>query len=290
MAVWFNYWHAVFRYKASLSLPNFTKSTVMKMQGKSVLKYDVYAPTTITTMLRPRRQEGQAILQEHFSINPSVPFSEYTDIYGNPCQRAVLPVGPVTISSEVLAEVNPTKKTPAALPLLTRISDLPDDVMHYILPSRYCESDLHEINILALSIAGHMSPGYAQVEAIRSWIHQNVKYQYGITNSSTTALDLSRNRIGVCRDFTHLAIALCRNLCIPTRMSVGYLNNLKEMDLHAWFDAYIDGAWHTFDAVQEQTNGYRIEIAHGRDAADVAMVTQYGNAFLESLIVEVKLL
>lgn len=262
----------------------------MKMQGRSVLTYDVYAPTTVTTMLRPRRQEGQAIIQEGFNINPSVPFSEYTDLHGNPCQRAVLPIGPVTITTEVLAQVSITKAIPNPLPPLTLVSDLPDEVMHYILPSRYCESDLHEINMLALEIAGNVSPGYAQVEAIRTWIHQNVTYQYGVTNTSTTALDLGRNRIGVCRDFTHLAIALCRNLCIPTRMAVGYLDNLKDMDLHAWFDAYLGGEWYTFDAVQEVTSGYRIEIAHGRDAADVAMVTQYGNAFLKSLIVEVALL
>jgi transglutaminase-like putative cysteine protease len=170
------------------------------------------------------------------------------------------------------------------------VGDLPDEVMHYILPSRYCQSDLHEINMLAMEIAGNMVPGYAQVEAIRTWIHKNITYQYGVTDASTTALDLARNRIGVCRDFTHLAIALCRNLCIPARMTVGYLDRLKVMDLHAWFDVYIGGDWYTFDAVQEKTEGYRIEIAHGRDAADVAMVTQYGNATLQSLHVEASLM
>ena len=141
-----------------------------------------------------------------------------------------------------------------------------------------------------MEIAGNLVPGYEQVEAIRTWIHSNIKYQYGVTDASTTALDVARNRIGVCRDFTHLAVALCRNLCIPTRMTVGYLDKLKDMDLHAWFEVYIGGDWYTFDAVQEKTEGYRIEIAHGRDAADVAMVTQYGNATLQSLHVEVELL
>lgn len=262
----------------------------MKMKGRSVFTYDVYAPTTVTTMLRPRRQEGQSIVMEGFNINPSVPFSEYTDIYGNPCQRFILPVGEVTITSEVEAQVAPTKPVPSPPPAYMLVGDLPDEVMHYILPSRYCESDLHEINMLALEIAGHMKPGYEQVEAIRTWIHQNVKYQYGVTDASTTALDLARNRIGVCRDFTHLAIALCRNLCIPTRMTVGYLDKLKEMDLHAWFEVFIGGEWYAFDAVQEKTEGYRIEVAHGRDAADVAMITQYGNATLRSLHVEVQLL
>lgn len=262
----------------------------MKMKGRSIFTYNVYAPTTVTTMLRPRRQEGQSIMHEGFNIEPPVPFSEYTDLYGNPCQRAILPVGRVTIATEVQALVNLTKSVPNPLPAFTLVGDLPDEVMHYILPSRYCESDLHEINMLSLEIAGHLAPGYEQVEAIRTWIHKNIKYQYGVTDASTTALDVARNRIGVCRDFTHLAMALCRNLCIPTRMTVGYLDKLKVMDLHAWFDVYMGGEWYTFDAVQEQTEGYRIEIAHGRDAADVAMVTQYGNATLQSLHVETQLM
>lgn len=262
----------------------------MKMKGRSIFTYDVYAPTTVTTMLRPRRQEGQSIIMEGFNIEPSVPFTEYTDLYGNPCQRTILPVGKVTITTEVQAQVNPTKPIPDPAPAYVLVGDLPDDVMHYILPSRYCQSDLHEINMLAMEIAGNLAPGYAQVEAIRTWIHQNINYQYGVTNASTTALDVARNRTGVCRDFTHLAIALCRNLCIPTRMTVGYLDRLEVMDLHAWFEVYIGNDWYTFDAVQEKTEGYRIEIAHGRDAADVAMVTQYGNATLQSLHVEAELL
>lgn len=262
----------------------------MKIKGRSVFTYNVYAPTNVTTMLRPRRQEGQSIIQEGFNIEPSVEFSEYTDLYGNPCQRFVLPVGLVTISTEVQAQVNVTKPIPTPVPEYMLIGNLPDEVMHYILPSRYCESDLNEISQLAMQIAGNFKPGYDQVEEIRKWIHQNVKYQYGVTDATTTALNLAQSRIGVCRDFTHLAIALCRSLSIPARMTVGYLDKLQEMDLHAWFEVYIGGEWYTFDAVQENTEGYRIEIAHGRDAADVAMITQYGNATLQSLHVEVQLL
>ncbi|GGB95123.1 hypothetical protein GCM10011325_23130 [Dyadobacter sediminis] len=262
----------------------------MRMKGKSVINYNVYAPTNVICMLRPRRQDGQSIIQEGFKVNPSVEFSEYTDIYGNPCQRLVMPVGQVTITTEVEAQVNVTKPIPTPVPAYVMVGDLPDDVMHYILPSRYCQSDLPEINALAMQIAGNFKPGYDQVEEIRKWIHNNITYQYGTSNANTTALDTARNRIGVCRDFTHLAIALCRNLSIPTRMTVGYLDKLQEMDLHAWFEVYIGDGWYAFDAVQEQTEGYRIEIAHGRDAADVAMITQFGNATLQSLHVEVELL
>jgi len=262
----------------------------MKMKGRSVITYSVYTPTNVTTMLRPRRQDNQSVIQEGFEITPSIPFTEYTDLYGNPCQRAVLPVGQITITTEVFAQVSVTKPIPSPVPAYVMVGDLPDEVMHYILPSRYCQSDLQEIASLAMQIAGNFVPGYDQVEEIRKWIHQNVKYQYGVSDATTTALDTARNRIGVCRDFTHLAISLCRSLCIPARMTVGYLDKLQEMDLHAWFEVFIGGEWYTFDAVQENTEGYRIEIAHGRDAADVAMVTQYGNATLESLHVEVQLM
>ncbi|PWJ60272.1 transglutaminase-like putative cysteine protease [Dyadobacter jejuensis] len=261
----------------------------MKMKGKSVFVYDVNTPTTITTMLRPRRQEGQSILHEGFTLNPEVSFTEYIDIYGNICQRTIMPVGEVTITTEVDAQVTPTKEIPEQEPAFIPVGDLPDETMHFILPSRYCQSDLHDVNQLALQITQNLTPGYQQVEAIRTWIHQNIKYQYGQTDSSTTAFDVLHRRVGVCRDFTHLAIALCRNLCIPARMTVGYLDKLPEMDLHAWFDVFIGGEWYTFDAVQEKTEGYRIEIAHGRDAADVAMVTQYGNSVLKSLDVYVEM-
>lgn len=262
----------------------------MRMKGRSVFGYDVYAPTTITTMLRPRHQASQSILHEVYQIAPAIPFEEYTDLYGNSCQRATLPPGQYTITTEVEAEVAPSKTAPEPSPPFALVGELPVDTMHYILPSRYCQSDLYEINMLALEIAGNLKPGYEQVEAIRKWIFENIRYQYGVTDASTTASDVARSRVGVCRDFTHLAIALCRNLCIPTRMTVGYLDKLTEIDLHAWFEVYMAGEWYTFDAVQEKTEGYRIEIAHGRDAADVAMVTQYGNAILQSLTVAVALL
>jgi transglutaminase-like putative cysteine protease len=262
----------------------------MKVKGRSLLTYTVHDVTNITTMLRPRRHDGQTIIREGFTIEPSVPFTEYTDLYGNPCQRFVLPTGEFTIATEVEAEVEEPKSIPAEVPGYVPIDELPDEVMIYILPSRYCQSDLQEIINLAQDIAGNLEPGYDQVEEIRKWIHATVTYQYGVTDSTTTALDLAQTRIGVCRDFTHLAIALCRSLSIPARMTVGYLDKLKEMDLHAWFEVFIGGEWYTFDAVQEITEGYRIEIAYGRDAADVAMVTQFGNATLQSLRVEVFLL
>ncbi len=262
----------------------------MKIKGKSIFIYDVYFPTVITTMLRPSHQEGQVILHEAFYIEPSIAFTEYRDIYQNICQRATLPLGEAKIVTEVTAEISLTNAIPYIKPEFVPIHELPPDVLHFILPSRYCQSDLYEINQLVVQITANLKPGYDQVEAIRSWIYNNIMYQYGISNSSTSAYDIMHSRTGVCRDFTHLAIALCRNLCFPSRMAVGYLDQLTIMDLHAWFEVYIGGKWHVFDAVQNQTSGNRLKIAHGRDAADVAMVTEYGNASLRSLYVTVEIL
>ena len=262
----------------------------MKMKGKCVFTYQINYPTPVSMMLRPRREERQAIYKEGFEIEPSVHFTEFTDSYGNACQRATLPAGDVKITSHVEADVMETPPLPNPLPPFVPIEQLPDETMLYVLPSRYCQSDLWEIHQLASQIVGNLTPGYEQVEAIRSWVHQNINYQYGVTNASTTALDLAHNRTGVCRDFTHLVIALCRSLNIPARMTVGYLDKLKITDLHAWVEAYLGDQWYTFDSVQEHTHGYRIVLGFGRDAADVAMVTQFGNMQLQSLEVETALL
>ncbi|WP_228713797.1 transglutaminase-like domain-containing protein [Arundinibacter roseus] len=260
------------------------------MKGKCVFTYQIPYPTAVTMMLRPRRESTQAIFNEGFIIEPTVHFTEFTDSYGNSCQRATLPQGEVKITSQVEANVLETPPLPNPLPPFVPIEELPDEAMLYVLPSRYCQSDLYEIHQLASQIVGNSTPGYEQVEAIRKWVHQNIYYQYGVTNATTTALDLVYNRTGVCRDFTHLVISLCRSLNIPARMTVGYLDKLEIMDLHAWVEAFLGDQWYPIDAVQEFTHGYRIEIGHGRDAADVAMVTQFGSMQLQSLDVETELL
>jgi transglutaminase-like putative cysteine protease len=156
----------------------------------------------------------------------------------------------------------------------TLVQDLPDDVLPYLLPSRYCQSDM--LLDLATKIAGKAQPGYAQVAAIRDWIHSSIKYKYGSSGPSTSAVDTAKSRKGVCRDFSHLGIAFCRALRIPARMVSGYLYQLDPMDLHAWFEAFVGGRWYTFDATQEEARGNRIVVAYGRDAADIAQMSEYG--------------
>jgi transglutaminase-like putative cysteine protease len=260
----------------------------MKLRGKTIFDYQVAEPTPVQMMLRPRREAKQIVLQETFQISPSVSYTEYTDQYGNHCQRAILPIGYVNITTEVEAIVTPFEPPTKPLPHYVSVELLPDEVMQYLLPSRYAQSDVPKIYQLANEIVKNLAPGYEQVAAIRNWVHHNVRYEYNTTNANTTALDTINERIGVCRDFTHLAVALCRSLCIPARITVGYLDQLKYMDLHAWFEAYLSDGWHTFDAVQEQTHGSRVVLGYGRDAADVAMITQFNNAQLTFMKVTVE--
>jgi transglutaminase-like putative cysteine protease len=259
----------------------------MKLKAGAYFLYQVAEPTPMIAMLRPRSNDRQFIQEDRLQISPFVPVNEYTDSFGNLCHRMMLDAGEISIKTEVLAEVEDTvaEDVTAAYVL---IENLPSDVLQYLLPSRYCPSDSPEIAWLARSITQNIVIGYEQVQAFRNWIYKNINYQYGVTFSSTTALDILNNRMGVCRDFSHLGISLCRSMNIPARMVVGYLKNLAIMDLHAWFEAYLGDKWYTFDAVEEITTAGRIVVAYGRDATDVALITQFGNAFLKSMNVWVE--
>lgn len=246
----------------------------MQLNVGCLLQFDAQDTTPVIFMLRPRSGSGQWIIAEEYDITPNVPVTEFTDRYGNLCQRLVAPKGPFSVRITATVQTDDQIDVAPGAPYVL-VEDLPDDVLHFLLPSRYCQSD--QVGDLAAQIvADIIEPGYDQAEAIRRWINQNIRYQYGTSNASTSALDTAQQRVGVCRDFTHLGIALCRSLNIPARMVVGYLHELKPMDLHAWFEAFVDGRWYTFDATQLEPKGNRVTVAYGRDAADVAFTTQFG--------------
>jgi transglutaminase-like putative cysteine protease len=244
----------------------------MQLNVGCQILFESHDQTPAILMLRPRSGTGQWIVREEYQLSPQVPVVEYTDGYGNLCQRIVVPQGSFQVHTSAVVDAADTIDVEPNAPFVP-VPELPDNVLQFILPSRYCEAD--RLGDLALEIAGSTNPGYEQVEAIRRWIHENIEYAYGTSNASTSALETANQRIGVCRDFTHLGIALSRSLNIPTRMVVGYLHELKPMDLHAWFEAYVGDRWYTFDATQAEPKGNRVTIAYGRDAADVALVTQF---------------
>lgn len=257
----------------------------MKLSVSCQLDYETEQNTPLILMLRPRSGSGQWITMEEYLLKPSVPVIEYTDSYGNLCQRIFTPDSNFTIKTSAIVEVADQIDVNFEANFVP-VQELPDDTLIYLLPSRYCESD--KLGGLAATIVRNQNTGYEQVEAIRQWINENVRYEYNHSNASTSAQNTADSRIGVCRDFSHLGIALCRSLNIPARLVVGYLYELKPMDLHAWFEAYLGGRWYTFDATQTEPKGNRVILAYGRDAADVAMATQFGNMNLTQMWVSVE--
>lgn len=225
------------------------------------------------TLLRPRSGDAQWVCNERYRFDPSLHPSEYVDSFGNLCQRFVAPPGRLRLRADATVETDDFIAVDLHAPA-TPVQALPDAVLQFLLQSRYCPAN--GMAALAAQITSGCEPGYLQVEAIRAWVQAHIAYRYGVSDEFTCALDTLADAAGVCRDFAHVAIALCRSLSIPARMVVGYLYQLEPMDLHAWFEAYVGGRWYTFDATQSQPRGGRIVLAYGRDAADVAIASTYG--------------
>ncbi len=256
----------------------------MILEAHCHLELMASAPTPAIFMLRPRSGWGQWVMREEYVIEPHLPMAEYTDDYGNLCQRAMLPAGPLNLRASCVVDTSDRIDVDPGADFVP-VEYVPDAILKFLLPSRYCQSD--QLSRLAHSIVGNLAPGYPQIEAITRWIHENVTYQYGTSNASTSAVETADSRQGVCRDMAHLGIALTRSLNIPARFVCGFLHELDPMDLHAWFEAYVGTRWFTFDATQSGPKGNRIAIAYGRDAADVALLTQFGPLQLSRITVGV---
>jgi len=243
--------------------------------------FNVSIPTPFILMLRPRSGTQQWVARESYTILPSVPVVEYTDSYGNLCQRLIAPDGEFSIRTSADMMVADFIDTSPGAPF-QEVQTLPDAVLTYLLPTRYCESD--RFIEMAQEIVAGVLPGYDQVAKIEQWIRQHVRFNPLSEQYQLSAVEVNQSRDGVCRDFAHLGIALCRALCIPARMVVGFLHELQPMDFHAWFEAYVGGRWYTFDATQAEPRGGRVTVAYGRDAADVAIFTQFGPALIPEIM------
>ncbi|XOV87882.1 MAG: transglutaminase family protein [Pseudomonadota bacterium] len=237
------------------------------------LAFEIEIPTPFVLMLRPRSGAQQWITREEYRLQPSVRAFEMTDGYGNLCQRLLAPPGRFEIRTAAdVMTANETDVEPGAP--FVEIQYLPDPVLIYLLPSRYCESD--RFGMMAAEITTGVTPGYDQVSAIVHWLRERVHYRPGSSDLPVSAIEVNQRQLGVCRDLSHLGIALCRSLSIPARMVVGFLYGLVPMDLHAWFEVYVGGRWYTFDPTQPELRGGYVAIGYGRDAADVAIYNQFG--------------
>jgi transglutaminase-like putative cysteine protease len=233
-------------------------------------------------LVRPAGLDGVRLLSESWLTTPPVDYHDYVDVYGNICRRLTLPPGFASISYDARVNapnvVDPVDMNARQMPVET----LPDDVIAYTLPSRFCLSD--SLYDEAWNRFSWTTPGWGRVQTIVDYVHNNVTFGYQSTTPTKTSSDVLASGTGVCRDFAHAGIAFCRAMSIPARYVFGYIPDIdvplpaSAMDFCAWFEAFLDGRWWTFDPRNNQPRRGRVVIARGRDAADVAMVTTFGNA------------
>jgi transglutaminase-like putative cysteine protease len=246
-------------------------------------------PTPTVFQVQPRDEAPVSLTRQEWSVEPTTTTRRYIDLYGNPCLRLVLPPGASTLRYDATALVpDATEEVDESAPELPP-EELPDDVLMYTLPSRYCLPDM--LGNEAWERFGTLAPGYGRVLAIVNHVNSHLKFQYGSSSALSTAADVNASGFGVCRDFTHLAITFCRALNIPARYVFGYLPDMDvepdpaPMDFCAWMEVWLGDRWFTFDPRLNQPRKGRIPIGRGRDASDVAMATTFGAPTLNSMVV-----
>jgi transglutaminase-like putative cysteine protease len=220
------------------------------------------------------------------TTDPAVPLTAYHDMFGNWCSRLVAPAGAILLTADALVQDTGVPEPTVPFARQHEVEKLPDDTLVFLLGSRYCETDC--LTDIAWNLFGNTPLGWPRVQAICDFVHRHLTFGYQYANSTKSALQAYNERTGVCRDFAHLAITLCRCMNIPARYCTGYLGDIgvpvmdAPMDFSGWFEAYLGDSWYTFDARHNQPRIGRILIARGRDAADVAISTAFGLGSLQS--------
>jgi len=250
--------------------------------------FDFAEPTAVVLMAYVHPERAASIRQlDRLTVTPDVIVSEYKDIYGNLCGRTVVPAGRVTFRTSALVEDDGLPDVQVWTAYQHQVQELPNDVLLFLLPSRYCEVD-SELRDIAWSQFGKLPAGWPLVQAVCNYVHDHIRFDYMLARANRTALEVYRERVGVCRDYMHLAIAFCRSLNVPARYCTGYLGDVGvpaqpcPMDFSAWFEVYLGGRWLAFDARNNTPRIGRILMARGRDAADVALTTTFGVNTLRS--------
>jgi transglutaminase-like putative cysteine protease len=243
--------------------------------------YDCPQPTPMILNLNVHfTRVSDLVGRDDLVFEPGVPMAAYRDSFGNWCTRIVAPTGRTRITANAL--VNDSGQSDAFVPSAQQIAvqDLPEETLLFLLGSRYCETD--RLSEIAWSLFGNAPTGWARVQAICDFVHGHITFGYEHARMTRTALEAYFDRTGVCRDYAHLAVALCRCMNIPARYCTGYLGDIgvpqtgAPMDFAAWFEAFLDGHWYTFDARNNTRRIGRVLIARGRDAADVAISNAFG--------------
>jgi transglutaminase-like putative cysteine protease len=251
------------------------------------LSYELPQPTPMILTLHVHHSRSADLSRpDYMKTAPAVPMSAYRDGFGNWCTRLVAPQGHFGVTADAVVSDSgvPDSVVPSAAQHL--VEQLPEETLVFLLGSRYCETD--RMSAIAWDRFGQAPLGWARVQAICDFVHQHIQFGYEFASPTKTAWQVFEERKGVCRDFAHLAITLCRCMNIPARYCTGYLGDIGRprdpapMDFAGWFEAYLGGAWHTFDARNNVPRIGRVLIARGRDAADVAIATTFGPNTLQS--------
>ena len=252
--------------------------------------FEIPSPVTMVGMLHVHPSRSADLLElDDLIVDPSVQVATYLDGFGNRCSRFLAPQGTIKLHNRTLIQDSgePDISAPDAREI--PVHELPNETLQYLLNSRYCEVD--RLSNVAVELFGGITPGWARVRAICDWVHAKVIFGYHFARPTKTALDVFTERVGVCRDFQHLAVTFCRALNIPARYATGYLGDIRinlppsPMDFSAWFEVYLSHRWWTFDARHSVPRVGRVLMAVGRDASDVALTTSFGLANLNHFTV-----
>ena len=259
----------------------------MQIRVGCELVYQFPQPTPVILVLNVHYSRAPDILKpDPIVTNPSVLVTSYRDTFGNYCGRAVAPAGRITVSTDGIVRDTGVPDVVARWAPQVPVEALPEDALQFLLGSRYCETD--RLLETAWRLFSGSATGWDRVQTICDFVHRHVTFGYEHARPNKTAWEVFTEQKGVCRDFTHLAVALCRCMNIPARYCTGYLGDIGmappygPMDFAAWFEAYLGGQWYTFDPRNNIPRIGRVLIARGRDAADVAITTTFGPNKLET--------
>ena len=266
----------------------------MRIKSEYEIHFELQKPTPIVSMLRLHPSlDARLVTPEQHSAESSgaaepLAFDDYIDSYGNRCARFVAPEGVLKLRGSAVVEMDETPDPQGDGLPLTPVEALPHDALRYLVPSRYCEVD--RFGGIAQDLFGHLEPGWVMAAQIRDWVHWKVAFNYQMARATKTAMDVYTERVGVCRDYQHLAVTLSRAMNLPARYVTGYLGDIRVPysgpgDFSAWYQVWLGGRWWDMDARHNQPRLGRTLMAVGRDAADVAMTTSFGNADLKKFFV-----
>ena len=249
------------------------------------MTFEFQQPTPLIAMLNVHYSRVSDLERpDHLTCSVATNIESYRDSFGNWCTRFVAPAGRVSFGTDSVIRDPGTFEVPDLFAYQHDVETLPADTLLFLLPSRFCESDV--LSDDAWRMFGHIAPGAARVQAVCDFVNGHINFSYGNARPTRTAWDAYNERSGVCRDFAHLAVSFCRALNIPTRYCTGYISDIglpkpwATMDFAAWMEVYLGGRWHAFDPRNNAPRIGRILIAYGRDAADVPLTHMFGSSYL----------